>query len=185
MKEIWKDIKDYEGYYQVSNLGNVRSIGRMIDRRNSQNYFLSSKLLKQFDNGCGYKTVCISKSSKPKKMYVHRLVAEAFLINPDNLPEVNHKDENKANNSVDNLEWCTPKYNKNYGNRAKKFGISRGKPVLCVEMGMVYYNANEAHRMTGICASSICSCCTGYRNTELAGGYHWKYYEKETRESIL
>ena len=102
---IWKDIKGYEGKYQISNLGVVKTIHK--------NYI---KELKQQLNCKGYYTVCLSKNGKHKRFFVHRLVAMAFLENPKNLPEVNHKDENPQNNCLENLEWCDRKYNMNYGN---------------------------------------------------------------------
>lgn len=111
MIEIWKDILGYEGLYQVSNLGNVRSL----------NYRRSGKLklLKQgTDNG--YKRVELSKNGKKKKYWVHRLVAISFISNPNNYKEVNHKDEDKSNNNVNNLEWCTREYNINYGTAMKR-----------------------------------------------------------------
>lgn len=164
--------------YQVSNLGRVKSLDRMVIRHNRPDYLLAGKVLKQHDNGKGYMTISLCVDGKPKTTYVHRLVAEAFIPNPNNLPEVNHKDENPENNNVSNLEWCSGKYNKNYGNRAIKYSVSRGKPVVCVETGTVYHAAREAMRQTGINATDITACCTGYRNMKIAGGYHWKYADK-------
>ena len=135
----------------------------------------TNRFLVQGDNGHGYRTVCICINGKPKSFYVHRLVAELFLPNPNRLPEVNHKDENPSNNDVSNLEWCTSKYNKNYGNRAINFGISRGRPVVCIETGERYFSCGEAERKTGIHRGSIHACCTGYRNTKTAGGHHWSF----------
>ena len=107
-REIWKDIRGYEGKYQVSNIGNVRSL-------NYRGVKGKVKRLKTECNNCGYILVFLYKECKPKGYSVHRLVAEAFIPNPNNLPQVNHKDENKANNCVWNLEWCTREYNRNYG----------------------------------------------------------------------
>ena len=107
MKETWKDIEGYEGLYQVSNLGKVKSL--------NYNKTSESKLLKLQKNSNGYTRVVLYKNRKPKVCLVHRLVAQAFIPNPNNLPQINHKDEDKANNSVDNLEWCTYLYNNTYG----------------------------------------------------------------------
>ena len=100
MKEIWKDIEGYEGRYKVSNKGRVYD--------NKLDKFIGYESL-------GYMCVALCKDKKQKKCRVHRLVAQAFIPNPDNLPVINHKDENKTNNCVENLEWCTVKYNTNYG----------------------------------------------------------------------
>ena len=110
-KEIWKDIEGYEGEYQISNYGNVKSL----------NYLRTGKerILKPGKNRGGYYYVQLYKN-KAKNHYIHRLVAQAFIKNPRNLPQVNHKDENKSNNRVDNLEWCMPIYNANYGTRNKR-----------------------------------------------------------------
>lgn len=113
MTEIWKDITGYEGYYQVSNLGRIRSLDRYVF--NGQAYYLvkgSIKVLRH--NNWGYCQVKLSKGDKTKMFLVHRLVASAFIPNPDNLPCVNHIDEDKTNNCVDNLEWCSIAYNNAY-----------------------------------------------------------------------
>lgn len=118
MQEIWKDIEGYTGLYQVSNYGNVKSLSKFVFVSNPKftGYrHTKEKILKPGKNGLGYQLVVLRKDNKNYQMYVHRLVAQAFIPNPDNLPEVNHKDENKCNNSVDNLEWCTHIYNSNHG----------------------------------------------------------------------
>ena len=160
MERLGKSI--YNGEYIVYDDGTVYSCK-------------SKKNLKQSDNRHGYLTVSICISGKPRTRYVHRLIAEAFLENPNMLPEVNHKDENPGNNRLDNLEWCDSKYNKNYGRRAHKFSKSRGKAVICIETGIAYHGIREAMRQTCINASEICACCNGYRGTKQAGGYHWMY----------
>ena len=116
-KEIWKDIKGYEGYYQVSNLGNVRSLDRV--GRTGKN--LKGRVLKQKTTK-GYNMVGLYKDGKQKHKTVSRLVAKAFVNNPDKKPEVNHIDENKQNNKADNLEWVTAKENSNHGTRPKRIG---------------------------------------------------------------
>ena len=135
----------------------------------------SNKSLRSQDNGHGYKTVCLCIDGKPKTYYVHRLVASAFVENPNDYPEVNHIDEDRGNNRAENLEWCTSKYNKNYGRRAERFGRRRGRPVVCLETGQVFYSSGDAGRNMGIRREDIHACCTGYRNTHSAGGYHWAF----------
>ena len=116
MNEIWKDILGYEGLYQISNLGDVRSL--------NYNHTGEIKLLKQSTDKYGYKRVGLFKNGKEKKYLIHRLVAMTFIPNPDNLPIINHKDEDKTNNNVNNLEWCTYEYNNNYGTRNERVSES-------------------------------------------------------------
>lgn len=104
MQEIWKDIEGYEGCYQVSNLGRVKSLK-----------FGKEKILTPTINSRGYYHTCLRKDGRSDTVYIHRIVAKAFLPNPDNLPLINHKDEDKTNNRVDNLEWCSVYYNLHYG----------------------------------------------------------------------
>ena len=119
MTEEWRDIPGYDGYYQVSNQGNVRSVDRyIVDGGRTRLY--RGKDIKQFLDHKGYKGVTLSKQGVLKRIVVHRLVAAAFIPNPHNLPEINHKDEQKCNNCVTNLEWCTTQYNTSYGTRAAR-----------------------------------------------------------------
>lgn len=115
-EEIWKDIIGYEGLYQVSSLGRVRS----LDRYDSRNCFWEGRILKLYTRKGGYLFVQLHLNGKGKNYLVHRLVAIAFIPNPDNLPEVNHLDEDKTNNRVENLEFCDRKYNINFGTRIDK-----------------------------------------------------------------
>lgn len=163
MKEIWKEIKDYEGLYWVSNLGRVKS---------------STKILKNRLSKRGYYIVTLYKNAKGVTKTVHRLVAKAFIPNPDDLPQINHKDENKLNNNVDNLEWCTAKYNCNYGSHNSKLGLALkgkagrpGKAVHCIDLDIIYASASEATRQTGI--KHIDEVCSGKR--ESAGGMWWEW----------
>ena len=161
MIEEWRDIQGYEGRYQVSNLGRVKSL-----------VHADEKYLSVGNARCGYTIVNLCDEKGAHSFYVHRLVAKTFLPNPDNLPEVNHKDENKRNNRADNLEWCTPRYNCNYGSRNKKIGCNSRKPVICVETGEEFPSMRAAGEQTGICYSSICYACSG--RIERAGGFHWR-----------
>lgn len=114
MKEIWKDIPEYEGLYQISNLGRVKSLKRKIIRQHNRVLPLKEKILKE-QNMKGYKFIRLSKNNITKQYFIHRLVAINFIKNPFNYNEINHKDENKSNNKFNNLEWCSHKYNINYG----------------------------------------------------------------------
>ena len=110
-KEIWKDVAGYEGLYKVSNKGNVRSVAR----KDSIGRKCGGRTRKHFCREGGYPEISLYKDGLRKQKLIHRLVAEAFISNPNDFPEVNHKDENKKNNCVENLEWCTSEYNTNYG----------------------------------------------------------------------
>ena len=121
MEEIWKPVIGYEGLYEVSNLGRVRSIDRLVKYSNGQIHLHKGRMLSPgLVHKLGYLQVALCNNGKIKHKMVYRLVAEAFLPNPDNLPQVNHKDENPFNNCVENLEWCTIEYNINYGTRTQK-----------------------------------------------------------------
>lgn len=172
MIEIWKDIIGYENEYQVSNLGNVRSIPRK--RKNKQGEVTKrGVVLKRMKDRIGYEHVVLLKSGKRRYSLVHRLVAEAFLPKIDGMNEINHKDEDKTNNCVDNLEWCSRIYNMNYGTRPNV----HSKPVIRQTMEGAYIDeflsANEAERETGVSRGNISSCCNG--RTKSAGGFKWVY----------
>ena len=117
--EEWKNVIGYEGLYEVSNTGQVRSLDRYVKYSNGRICLHKGKVLSPAKDKYGYLAVVLSCNGKQKTIKIHRLVAQAFIENPDNLPEVNHLDEDKTNNNVDNLEWCTTKYNSNYGHRTE------------------------------------------------------------------
>lgn len=122
MVEIWVDITGYEGLYQISNLGRVKSLEKKAGLSNRK-----EKILKQHLDKDGYVKVYLCKNSKVRFLSVHRLIAEAFIPNPNDLPQINHKDENKQNNKIENLEWCSCKYNINYGTRTIRSKETRRK----------------------------------------------------------
>ena len=115
MGEVWKNINGYEGLYQISNNGRVKSLPKLAGKS-----WRKEKILKTYLDKDGYVKVILCKENKTKFLSVHRLIAEAFIPNPNEFPQINHKDENKQNNSLENLEWCTCKYNINYGTRTER-----------------------------------------------------------------
>lgn len=120
MEEIYRDIRGYEGMYQCSNLGNIKALRREYIAGNGSHRWTEEKILKQCVNRGGYLQVQLHNNGKLTTHRVHRIIAETFIPNPDNLPQVNHKDENRQNNAIDNLEWCDNKYNCNYGSYKEK-----------------------------------------------------------------
>lgn len=168
--EVWKDIQGYEGMYQVSDLGRVRSLTRVA--HNGKCY--KGKVLKPVPDGAGYLQVFLRKEAKTQRCYIHRLVAIAFIENPDNKTQVNHLNETqKWNNRVDNLSWATPKENANWGTRNERSNRKRSKPVLCVELGKEYESMNSAAKAINRRVANIWVVIDKPDRT--AGGYHWRY----------
>lgn len=178
-EEIWKDIAGYEGKYQISNLGKVKS---MNYRRTCK-----ERILIPCKTANGYLQVRLSKNCISKQHLIHRLIAQAFIENPENLPEVNHIDEDKTNNCVSNLEWCDRKYNNNYGTHNEKI-LKTKKLRNCETAARIvsqftldgkfvneYPSINAATRCTGINQGRICYCCKNMKRYKSAGGYIWKY----------
>ena len=178
LNEEFRPIKGFEGIYGISNKGDVFS-------------YSSLKRLKPFKMPNGYLQVTLYSQGELKtktKVYVHRLVAEAFIENPNNLSEVNHKDENKENNSVDNLEWITRKGNMQHGTRTTRQSLTlqqnkkQWKPVDCFkkngEFVCTYINIKTAAEHTGIAETSISACCKNKPFRKTAGGFIWKYHSE-------
>ena len=193
--EIWKDVIGYEGLYQVSNLGRVKSFW-------SDKYLDGKILSPSFDSKQKYLFVGLHKDKVVKQVYVHRLVAQTFIPNPYKLPCINHKDENKTNNCVDNLEWCTIKYNSNYG-RAKERMIESRKRNPNYQQSIIqgqltrnklkcsgaekkveqyslggefikeWKSLTEVEKTCGISRSGITRCCLGI--FKQCKGYLWKF----------
>ena len=181
--EIWKDVKGYEGYYQVSNMGRVKSMRVLKTPKNGvkcrKNAFLSTKTTHDKQ----YVLVALCRNGEKKHIQVHRLVAEAFIPNPKNLPCVNHKDEDKTNNCVENLEWCSYQYNNTYGTMAYR-SINHPSTSKCVrqlsktgEPIATYPSIKEASRKTGISYQVLISYLHGRYHT--GGGYDWKLITQE------
>ena len=189
MREEWRPVVGYEGLYEVSNMGNVKSLK-----------YGKERILKAGKNSADYLQVHLCKDGKAKMYTVHKLVATAFCENPEGYTVVNHIDEDKTNNNADNLEWCSRSYNNTYNDRAKKIGKKlRGrkhseehnkkvaekltnhpktsKPIIGIDKvtGLIleFASVHEAERETGIDPSSIIKCCKGKRNS--CGGFYWMY----------
>ena len=137
----------------------------------------TNKELKPYIRNDGYVIISLSKGGKKYKCYLHRLVAETFIPNPDNLPQVNHKDENKSNNCVSNLEWITPKDNCNYGTRNERQGLGHSKPIEQYDLEgnfiKEWNSAAQVERDLGFNHSNISKCCLGQQKT--AYNYKWRY----------
>lgn len=176
MKEVWKDIPNYEGLYQVSNLGRVKSFRRSSKYRNAKEFILKPTLANN-----GYCQVTLYRSSSDKKKFlVHRLVAESFIPNPDGLPQINHKDEDPANNAASNLEWCTAKYNNLYGTARVRSIDTKSRAVeqytLEGKLIAIYRSARIASELLGISYKAICHAA--YKGTR-CDRYLWKYSDME------
>ena len=161
--EVWKDIPGYEGIYQASTLGRIKS----IKSGGKNDVIMSGNSITN-----GYRIVHFKRGGKPKTFFIHRLVAITFLDNPDSLPIVNHKNENKLDNRVDNLEWCDNSYNCSYGSRKNSQAQKLGKRVLCVEKNLEFQSFGEASRALNVPYQNISRCCKLTNRT--AGGYHWR-----------
>lgn len=177
MEEIWRNVKGYEELYQVSNYGQIRSVDRFVGYRyKGKQRIYKGRLLKQVERN-GYLSVSLSKGNIIKQKSIHRLVAETFLPNPSNLPLVNHIDENKKNNMVSNLEWCSCAYNTNYGSGRKKQAESQQKIVLQYDKDgnllNQYPSATIAALKNGYNLKTISQCCRG--RTKSAYNYIWRY----------
>lgn len=175
MNEIWKPIKEYEGLYEVSNCGHVKSLSRYVNN-NGTKVIHKGRILKP-SNRHGYLCVVLRKNNKSKSFSVHRLVAQAFIPNPNQYQVINHKDENKQNNKVLNLEWCTQKFNCNYGHHNVKISQSiKGKPIAQYDLNgkllKVWSHIGDIERK-GFDSSCISKCCRHVRKTHK--GYKWEY----------
>lgn len=194
MEEIWKDIENYEGLYQVSSLGRVRSMDRVVADSRTGHRTLKGKIMSLPNNQRGYQIVRLSKDGKKTTYFVHRLVAQTFIPNPEEKPQIDHIDTNPANNRIDNLRWATPKENhmnpltrKNksdsmkgenapwYGKLGKDNPKSKSIYQISKDGNLIrkWEGMREAERYTEATLQKISLCCQGKRRT--SGGYRWIY----------
>lgn len=172
MIEEWRDIEGYEGLYQVSSLGRVKSL-------------ISGKILKANTNRYGYKVVALYCNNKRKTITVHRLVAEAFITNPNNLQQINHINEDKSDNRACNLEFATPKQNANHGTRNERISKSKRNNTYNTKTVIQYTldgdfikewsSVREIQRVLGFSQGAISSCCRGEKHYKTYKNYMWKY----------
>lgn len=192
-KEIWKDIKGYEGLYQASNLGNIKSLGRTFENKGSYSGYCTTKdkILKPRPCSRYYK-VALYKDSKRKDYLLHRIIAETFIENTENKPYVNHKDENCFNNNANNLMWCTHKENMNWGTRNKRIALKNtNNPKRCKKVIQYDLNGNfikeyssikEACKELNIKNKHIGQCCKKHYGRKTVSGYKWEFADdKNTR----
>ena len=183
MKEIWKPICGYEGLYEVSNIGRIRSLDRRVKNRHGFAVKKGKLIATAKVSGNDYRKVSLWKNNKGENALVHRIVAQAFVPNPDDLPEVNHKDENKENNNADNLEWCDRIYNANYGTSIQRI-VEKRKGVPVGEQPIIQFtkdglfvarheSAMKAAESVGGSNSAIGKCANGRSKTSY--GYVWAW----------
>lgn len=168
--EIWKEVYGYDTLYEVSNLGRVRT-----KRDHAIGYTPEYRFVTPRDNGKGYLAFNFHIRGLQRTVYLHRLVAIAFVDNPLGLTEVNHINEDKTDCRAINLEWCTHAYNCRYGSRNIRAAEKNSKPIVCIETGIRYVSVTEAARQLGCAVTSISNHLAG--RTKTSQGYHWRYDE--------
>lgn len=178
--EIWKDIKGYEGLYQISNTGKVKSLTRYVNSKSSGKLLIKEKIRKTTTTTAGYEYVVLANKGKNKTLLIHRLVAETFIPNPNNYACVNHIDENKSNNNVSNLEWCNYEYNNTYKNihlRRNLDNVARRVIQYDLDMNEIkrWNTITDASKEFNAKVVNIVKCCKGERNH--CCGFKWRYYE--------
>lgn len=178
-KEIWRAVVGYEGLYEVSNLGRVRSLERVVARSYHSSILCKSKIMKQRLDAHGYYKISLSdEKHNHKSFFVHRIVASAFIPNPNNYPIINHKDQNPKNNYVCNLEWCTQKYNCNWADRNERLAAHFEKPIKQIKNEVVvkiWKSGSQIERETGYKRRNIQKACNGEYGYKSPYGYKWEW----------
>ena len=176
MEEVWKDVEGYEGLYQVSNLGNIRSMPRKWCKTKSV------KILEPIVRKDGYMQITFSKEGISENFLIHRLVANAFIPNIDNLPQINHIDEVKSNNNSKNLEWCTSLYNNNYGTKIQRTIDKNNKKVNQYDLNGKYIKTWESIKQAQdyYNIKHISSCCNLNKSYSTVNGFQWRFYSGNT-----
>lgn len=170
--EKWRDIEGYEGLYQVSNMGRVRS----LDRKDAQGHHRKGILRKQRKDRDGYLHVTLGRDGKKTIYQVHRLVAAAFISNPNRYPVINHKDENPSNNRVENLEWCTVLYNNRYGARTKRAAKAKERPIYVISGSghrYLFSSITKAAELLGIDRGRVSACLHGKYKHHHGFSFEW------------
>lgn len=184
--EEWRAVAGYEGLYEVSNLGRVRSLDRTIIRPHPRNgtpteYHFKGRIMKPVAYPNGYLTICLKNQGVKDNRLIHRLVGKAFVPGYFDGADINHKNENISDNRAENLEWCTRSYNLQYNGRAKRVGIVQGKEVEQWTLDGVkvatFPTTRHAERATGIQHQRIIGSCKQKYGCKTAGGFRWKYKE--------
>lgn len=184
--ETWKDINGFEGLYQVSSSGRVKSLDRIVDNHMGGCYSIKGRIISASNNGTGYLFLNLCKNGVHHRYYIHRLVANAFIENPLNHKQINHKDEDKENNNVSNLEWCNSRYNNTYGSRLDRLSKKRGKAVLqyslsgefLKEFTSITRAAKESHVDTASIRKSI-------NENSSSGEFQWRLKESDEYSSVI
>lgn len=190
-QEIWKDVAGYEGKYQVSDWGRVKGLDRVVTDKNGIKYHLKGRILKDGDNGKGYRSIILNSNGRSKTLKVHRLVGFAFIPNPENKPFINHKDGHEENNYLWNLEWSTESENQLHsfrelgrkGGQYGKIGILNhlSKSINQLSKTNEFIKrwdcTMDIERELGLYHSDISKCCIGYRTRQTVGGFKWQFAE--------
>lgn len=183
MEEIWKNITDYVGLYQVSNKGRVRSCKRYVYRGEGSRggeifQLVRPRIMSLHDTANGYQSVMLHREGKTRRFLVHRLVAKEFLGKPDGRYDINHKDGNKKNNRIENLEWCTRQENIIHASRVLGVMHYHGRAVRCIETGEVFPSIRKAAERYGVADTNLGNSIRG-KGQKRCAGYHWEYINNQ------